>query len=286
MFFINGQPSDKIMTLDKFPDNTPKIEIDIVRMQIWYKSQREISIKWKFESMEELFTLQVLVMHLREKGLQNICLNLFYVPTARMDRAETFKDVPLLKYFCNIINSLEFNHVAIYDPHSSVLPNLLNRCIVRSTCSLILKSIEQLEKNGENIDCLFFPDTGSLKRYLPTVSYLNRPYISAYKYRDWETGEIQKLDILKGDADLTGKNVLIIDDICSKGGTFYYSGKALKELGVNKIYLWVTHCENSILDGKLLTADIIDRIFTTDSLLTKTHEKITTINIVDTQGEE
>ena len=56
MFFINGQPSDKVMTLDKFPDNTPKIEIDIIRMQILYNLREMISINgntnpWKNYSL-------------------------------------------------------------------------------------------------------------------------------------------------------------------------------------------------------------------------------------------
>lgn len=63
--------------------------------------------------------------------------------------------------------------------------------------------------------------------------------------------------------------MLIIDDICSKGGTFYHSAKKLKELGANKIYLYVSHCENTIYAGELLKDNgLIEKIFTTDSILT------------------
>lgn len=65
------------------------------------------------------------------------------------------------------------------------------------------------------------------------------------------------------------RDVLIIDDICSKGGTFYHSAKKLKELGANKIYLYVSHCENTIYSGELLKDNgLIEKIFTTDSILT------------------
>ena len=70
-------------------------------------------------------------------------------------------------------------------------------------------------------------------------------------------------------------NILIIDDICSKGGTFYHSAKRLKEAGAANIYLYITHCENTIHEGELLNSDLIKHIYTTDSILTKTHEKIT-----------
>ena len=67
---------------------------------------------------------------------------------------------------------------------------------------------------------------------------------------------------------------LIVDDICSKGGTFYHSAKKLKELGAKNIYLYITHCENSILEGELINSDLITKIYTTDSIYTGKHELI------------
>ena len=69
-------------------------------------------------------------------------------------------------------------------------------------------------------------------------------------------------------------NALIIDDICSYGGTFYYSAKKLKELGADKIYLYVTHCENNILNGELLKDNLIEKVFTTESIFTESNKKI------------
>jgi len=68
-----------------------------------------------------------------------------------------------------------------------------------------------------------------------------------------------------------------VDDICSKGGTFYHSAKKLKELGAKEVYLYISHCENSILQGEVLTSGLIERVFTTDSILTEEHEKITVL---------
>lgn len=77
---------------------------------------------------------------------------------------------------------------------------------------------------------------------------------------------------------IQNSNVLIIDDICSKGGTFYHSAKKLKELGAKNIYLYISHCENTILQGDLLTSGLIERVFTTDSIFTRKHEKIEVMN--------
>lgn len=74
--------------------------------------------------------------------------------------------------------------------------------------------------------------------------------------------------------------VLMIDDICAYGGTMYYSAKALKDAGAGDIDMYVTHCEDSILDrnkGKIFTDErLIETVYTTDSILTKKNTNIFT----------
>ena len=114
-----------------------------------------------------------------------------------------------------------------------------------------------------------------MKRY---SGMIEKPYVFGIKNRDWKTGTINNVDVAGVAEWINGSNILIVDDICSKGGTFYHGAKKLKELGANKIYLFVSHCENSIHDGALLKTDLIEKIFTTNSILTKGHEKIEVMN--------
>lgn len=81
---------------------------------------------------------------------------------------------------------------------------------------------------------------------------------------------------------ISGNNILIIDDISSRGGTFYHSAKKLKELGANKIYLYVSHCEETILDGEVFTSGLIEKVFTTDSIFTdKAYNRAKELGIAD-----
>ena len=103
--------------------------------------------------------------------------------------------------------------------------------------------------------------------------------LSEEVFNKWK--EITGLEI-KGNISKQDKEVVIlmIDDICSYGGTFYYSSKALKEKYPNvKIYSYATHTEN-VFPRLVLAMDegLIEEHFTTDSYLgsTKyTHPKIT-----------
>lgn len=250
-----------------FPDCTPKINVCCVEDR-----EKKVCISWKYESMEELFDVICLTKHLKSKH-KSVSLYLPYIPNARMDRVKSENEVFTLKHFCDIINSLEFEKVTVVDPHSDVSAALLNNVEVIGNDEVVTFALNSiLEETGKK-PFLFFPDAGAAKRYSSITSYSS---VAGYanKIRDWETGEIKGLEICGNIPK--DQPILIVDDICSYGGTFYHASQKLKELGASEIYLCVTHCENSILGGKLLDEESpIKRVFTTNSLFTEKHPKIT-----------
>lgn len=231
-------------------------------------------ILWFYENNEELVALMFFVKHLRDNGISRLSLHMPYVPNARQDRVKTNADVFTLKYFCEIINSLNFNEVWVMDTHSSVTDALINNVRFIDHIPYINYTISDI--NVESL-LLFYPDQGSVKRYADDIGM---EYAFGIKNRDWETGKILGLDVAGAVDKIKGRSILIVDDICSKGGTFYHAAKKLKELGAGDIYLYVTHCENTIFDGELIKGDLIKHIYTTDSLLTKRDEKITVTDIL------
>jgi ribose-phosphate pyrophosphokinase len=60
--------------------------------------------------------------------------------------------------------------------------------------------------------------------------------------------------------------VLIVDDICSRGGTFVHTAKALKDAGAANVYLYITHCERTIFNGEIFSSGLIEKVFTTNSI--------------------
>ena len=118
---------------------------------------------------------------------------------------------------------------------------------------------------------MFYPDEGAMKRYSGMIDV---PFAFGIKKREWKTGQIKGLDV-SGEIDrVSGSKILIVDDICSRGGTFYHSAKRLKELNASDIYLYVSHCENTILEGDILDSGLIRKVYTTDSIFTENDERI------------
>lgn len=238
------------------------------------------TITWLYENDEEIVQLYYLGRHIRQNTTADLILKMPYVNSARQDRVKSDKDVFTLKYFCEIINSIGFNEVYIFDPHSDVTPALLNnvyieRFLLNHLLNALLNSFLPLDT------IIAYPDNGSEKRY---NTIIQRPYVVGVKERDWETGNLRSLQMFGSRHMIAGHPILLIDDIISRGSTLYEAAQRLKELDVTDIYVYASHCENTVLlpnlNGQSLLdiPDLIKRVYTTNSIFTKQHPKVQIIH--------
>ena len=235
----------------QFPDGTLKLNLPTITPS---------QIAWYYENDAELFTLMCV-----RKFYHNYSISLFmpYIPHARMDRVKNEDEVFTLKYFCEIINSLNFTKIYVYDPHSNVSKALLNNVEEISIFDIVMLAFNDATKDCGEQPVFFFPDEGAMKRY---SSMFNAPYAFGMKRRNWEDGKILGLDIINADV-VKDKNVFIVDDICSKGGTFYHAAKALKAARAKNVYLYVTHLESTVLAGDMYADDdLIKHIYCANKL--------------------
>lgn len=252
-----------------FPDKTQLIRIDQRALDA-----TQITIKWDYESESELSTLIFITRHLQENSNAEITLEMPYIPNARMDRVNNPDEVFTLKYFAEIINSLHFDQVQVLDPHSDVSKALFNRLSEIDVAPYIEQAI-----NDYKPDVLFMPDEGAHKRY---SNLLSLPSTFGIKLRDWRTGEIKDYHLADPEM-IKNKRVLIIDDISSRGGTFYYAGQLLHKNDAKSIGLYVTHCEKTIKQGFVLDPNksYINQVYTADPLWHDTNdEKLNQIKII------
>jgi len=251
------------INIEHFPDGTIRI------LNCPTLTRTLVEFHWFFENNEELLALQMLVKHYRANySISSMMLYMPYVINSRMDRVEDpTSELFTLKYTCEMINDMKFDAVYVMHPHSNVCMALLNNCFIdRSYIYTIEDLIKELKP-----DYLYYPDEGCKKQMERVLKY---PYIFGMKHRNWEDGKITGMEIITNGVDLKDKKILLIDDICSYGGTFKYSLEKLKEMGAGECNIYVTHCENSVLKGDLIKSDLFERIYTTNSIFTGSHDKI------------
>ena len=290
MLQINNSTINKTMVITPkhFPDGTQML----LEFNPWFLIANPgtiINITWNYETDEELLTLIYVKRHIdnNKAGVKpEINLYMPYIPNARMDRTKHDAEIFTLKYFCEVINSLNFDKVYVLDAHSNVSVALLNNCVNQSPVEAISHAMRCASSLSDiaTVKCIdtglviYFPDEGAYKRYSGYNIFEGHEIIVGRKNRDWNTGKILGLEVCDrngkdlGKDFLHGKTVLMVDDIISYGGTMAYSAEKLRDLGATYVYAYATHTENSIADedkGTFLNAwrkGIIDKLFTTDSI--------------------
>lgn len=254
--------NNKQINIEKFPNNEIRIRgINNIK-------EDEVMIEFKYESSDDLMALLFVKKSLDD---QHIKTNLYirYMPYSRMDR--TFdNDLFLLKYITDYINNLDFNHVYVLEPHSIVTEELLNNVTPIYAMDDLVAIVKNEIGFNEEIDSIVFPDAGSYKRYGANYD----KYIQFEKRRDPDSTNIKTLVMKDGNVN-KGSKCIIIDDLCASGGTCYRVGKILKNSGAKEVYVLTVHTENQALDNDVINDnEVIDKIFTTSSLITKKHQKV------------
>lgn len=276
MIKLNGEE----LKIIQFPNGERGICVDD-KLKNNYDSEI-IGIEFTYKSDLDLFDLFMVKSHLDDKVISDvkIILYLSYVPYSRMDRTEG-KYVFTLKYLCKYINNLNFDRVFIKDIHSDVSLALLNNAVEKSfiTNDVVISIMEDynLFTNESNLfgkngfpTYIVLPDAGASKRYKSLFNKFEgkAKVIVMDKVRDFATGEIKSITVSNPEVIEDEKfNIIIMDDICSRGGTFVGSYEALKEYGCVEAGLIITHCETTISEGEI--PNKFKFVITTNSMLTE-----------------
>lgn len=188
-----------------------------------------------------------------------IVLVMPYLPGARADHDDF---VPFgAGVYADFINSLGADEVICFDPHSPVLPGLVNATVIDST-RLVRKHVvgKISDSHPQRYDGIIAPDKGAVDRASKVATACHLPLYRAEKHRVEETG---KLDGFSCEPLPESGRFLVVDDICDGGGTFL--GLAdVTGLPPERLGLYVSH---GVFSGK--AKDTLNtrygEVWTTDS---------------------
>jgi len=203
---ININTGDNIKTLI-FPDKQPHVNIQNI------EEGDEVKVTCSIIDTSILFQLLQCANAIENAFAKKKILVIPYLMAARYDRLMQPGDSIDLKVITDLINSMQFEKVYLFDVHSDVATLLIKNAVNISNKQLVM---EYKEENA----VLICPDAGAVKKVnkyfewnknLTDIVYCN-------KSRDLSNGKIT-LNVLEPEK-CKGKNCVIIDDICDGGGTF------------------------------------------------------------------
>lgn len=222
-----------------------------IRVKINEAVANEARIEAMLFDSDDVMTLIMLTDALRELEVEKIRLTMPYIPYARQDRVCNAGEALSIRAFADIINSLNFASVTVYDPHSEVSSALLKRSIVIPRSALMRDHAELfawIEAAGANQSVptyLVSPDAGAVKKSYEIAKVFPqfKGIIFAEKVREVSSGNILKTIVHNVPEDINEAKLLICDDICDGGRTFielanYFTDNGYTPVEVN---LYVTH---------------------------------------------
>jgi ribose-phosphate pyrophosphokinase len=158
---------------------------------------------------------------LAERGDPVETLVIPYLPGGRQDRLMDGDGDALFtaKSIAREINLRDFGTVITFDPHSDVMPALIDRCKVHGPRAV-------LGDGRSHWDTIIAPDAGATKRAHAVARAMRARLVQGWKHRDTDTGAITDFGI-ESDATNLGR-CLVVDDICDGGGTFVGLAQAVQ----------------------------------------------------------
>ncbi len=251
MKYINlvfPEKSDPVFTISEFPDGQVNASSPVIYSDESYR------ITSRMSSYKDLYKIKAVNQVLRDANVQHVELYCPYVLAARSDRKFQEYQSFDLKLVAQDINFCKFDKVFVLDPHSDVLPALIENCDPFDVLTGWLSWIKNPTHFWEN-KTLISPDAGAFKKLFKISEQLNVPLITGSKVRI-----DGKIDVVFH-GNVNGKECVIVDDICDGGRTFVQLASKLKDLGASKVILMVTH--GIFSNG--LTLEGVDEIYTTNS---------------------
>lgn len=254
------------MKINKYPDGASYVVAD----------STDTNITFKINTYQELWYLNQYVDAMNSRKITPV-ITIPNLLDAQADRRFKLGESSGLKLVCKFLNSMDATFIIIHPHNPEVVEALMDNVFIINNTGFITKVIYNELYPGPgfpNTDMydnliLMSADAGGYKplmKLCEAIKWKGEVY-SASKSRKYEGGVSILTQVIDRE-DFKGKDILIIDDISVKGGTFKGLSKLLKERNTGKLYLAVTHMTVQNLGGDSVI-NHFDKVFTTNSKFNK-----------------
>jgi ribose-phosphate pyrophosphokinase len=230
---------------------------------------------------DNLFELLLMIDTARRASARQITAVIPYFGYSRQDKKDEPRVPISAKLIANLIVTAGANRVVTLDLHADQIQGFFDIPVDHLYATpIIVKYFENIKSQDLVIAA---PDVGRAKRAEGIARRMgNLPISIVHKRRPAP----DKSHITKVVGNVKNKDVLIVDDIISTGGTIVKASEALKKMGANKIYCYCTH---PVLSGNAyekIEESVLEKLLVTDTIPVKQETtKIKVLSVAELLGE-
>ena len=159
-----------------------------------------------------------------------------YMGYARQDKQFLSREVITMSVVAKMLQSAGAKKVIVVDIHSNTALNHFN--IPTENISAIPELAKYFKKLNLKNPLVVSPDAGGSSRSKKFASLLKSDFIVLKKHRDRKTGRVS---IQTTKADVQGKDLIIVDDMISTGGSVIKAAQFLKKQKCKRVFVACTH---------------------------------------------
>ncbi|MDF1667239.1 MAG: ribose-phosphate pyrophosphokinase [Planctomycetota bacterium] len=262
--------------IQKFPDGevSAKIEADVRGADVFIIQPTCTPVN------DHLMELLILVDALKRASSARITAVIPYFGYARQDRKDEGRVPITAKLVANLIETAGVDRVVTLDLHAAQIQGFFDIPVDHLYGSrVIARYLKRLDLSDLVVTS---PDVGGLKMAWAYAKLLDARLAVVEKRRI--SPDSVEVGFVIG--DVSGRNVVIVDDLISTGGTVSQAAHLLKEKGAERVIIAATHavfCGPAI---ERLTAAPVEEIIVTDTIpVTANLPNLQVLSVADFLGE-
>lgn len=229
---------------------------------------------------DNLFELLLMVDAAKRASARKIIVVIPYFGFARQDRKDKPRVAIGAKLIANMLMAAGINRIMTMDLHADQIQGFFEVPVDHLYGSTIF--IPEIEKINTGNLIMAAPDAGGAKRANSYAKRFDIGLAICHKQRK-KANEIAEMTVI---GDVSGKDVILVDDMCDTAGTLTKAADLFIEKGALSVRAFCTHAVLSGPAYERLTNSAITELIVTDTIpLKQTHDKIRVISVSDLFGD-
>src|SRR3989344_2468995 len=269
-----GNPN---VVVKHFPDGESYVQIPGIET---FKNEKVVVYHRLYPDPDKRIFELLLILSRLKKETKQIELFVPYLPYARQDKENKRGEAVSADVLCGLLKSFGVQKLITFDCHFLDRPgNFKRRGLAIENRSAGKPLIAYAKKYfGKDKFLVISPDEGSSYFIENAQGHSLKKVRGESKASGETTGIHADIHTMEGEIDVEGKNVCILDDIISTGGTILRAIEHLKSRGAKKIIVGATH---GVFAGEKIAEKILssscDELFLSNTIISSTPAKVISI---------